>query len=30
VLLRLREYMERAKALRDNVTASLTYPDSWR
>jgi len=26
VLLRLAEYMERAKALRDNVTASLTYP----
>lgn len=26
VLLRLAEYMERAKALRDNVMASLTYP----
>ena len=26
VLVRLAEYMERAKALRDNVTASLTYP----
>jgi len=26
VLMRLAEYMERAKALRDNVTASLTYP----
>ena len=26
VLLRLAEYMERAKALRDNVTASLIYP----
>ena len=26
VLLRLAEYMERAKALRDSVTASLTYP----
>ncbi|HXN16097.1 MAG TPA: type II secretion system F family protein, partial [Usitatibacter sp.] len=26
VLLRLAEYLERAKALRDNVTASLTYP----
>jgi len=26
VLLRLAEYMERAKALRDNVTASMTYP----
>ena len=26
VLLRLTEYMERAKALRDNITASLTYP----
>ena len=26
VLLRLAEYMERAKALRDNVSASLTYP----
>ncbi len=26
VLLRLAEYMERAKALRDNVKASLTYP----
>ena len=26
VLLRLAEYMERAKALRDNVAASLTYP----
>jgi general secretion pathway protein F len=26
VLLRLAEYMERSKALRDNVTASLTYP----
>lgn len=26
VLLRLAEYMERAKALRDNITASLTYP----
>src|SRR6266850_2876985 len=26
VLLRLAQYMERAKALRDNVTASLTYP----
>ncbi len=26
VMLRLAEYMERAKALRDNVTASLTYP----
>jgi general secretion pathway protein F len=28
VLLRLAEYMERAKALRDNVTASMTYPHS--
>lgn len=26
VLLRLAEYMERAKALRDNITASMTYP----
>jgi general secretion pathway protein F len=26
VMLRLAEYMERAKALRDNVGASLTYP----
>ena len=26
VLLRLAEYMERAKALRDSVSASLTYP----
>ncbi len=26
VLLRLAEYMERAKALRDNVAASMTYP----
>jgi general secretion pathway protein F len=26
VLLRLAEYMERAKALRDNVMASMTYP----
>ena len=26
VLLRLAEYMERAKALRDNVKASVTYP----
>jgi len=26
VLLRLAEYMERAKALRDNVSASVTYP----
>jgi general secretion pathway protein F len=26
VMLRLAEYMERAKALRDNVSASLTYP----
>jgi general secretion pathway protein F len=26
VLLRLAEYMERAKALRDNISASLTYP----
>ncbi len=26
VLLRLAEYMERAKALRDSITASLTYP----
>jgi general secretion pathway protein F len=26
VLLRLAEYMERAKALRDNVVASTTYP----
>ena len=26
VLLRLAEYMERSKALRDNVTASLIYP----
>ena len=26
VLARLAEYMERAKALRDNITASLTYP----
>jgi general secretion pathway protein F len=26
VLLRLADYMERSKALRDNVTASLTYP----
>ena len=26
VMLRLAEYMERAKALRDNITASLTYP----
>ena len=26
VLLRLAEYLERAKALRDNVRASLTYP----
>ena len=26
VLQRLAEYMERAKALRDNITASLTYP----
>jgi general secretion pathway protein F len=26
VLLRLAEYMERAKGLRDNITASLTYP----
>lgn len=26
VLLRLAEYMERAKALRDNITASVTYP----
>src|SRR5687768_17728029 len=26
VMLRLAEYMERAKALRDTVTASLTYP----
>lgn len=26
VLLRLAEYMERAKALRDNIMASITYP----
>jgi general secretion pathway protein F len=26
VMLRLAEYMERAKSLRDNVSASLTYP----
>jgi general secretion pathway protein F len=26
VLQRLAEYMERSKALRDNITASLTYP----
>jgi general secretion pathway protein F len=26
VLLRLAEYMERAKALRDNIVASMTYP----
>ena len=26
VLLRLAEYLERAKALRNNITASLTYP----
>ena len=26
VLLRLAEYMERSKALRDNVAASMTYP----
>ena len=26
VLVRLAEYMERAKALRDNITASMTYP----
>jgi general secretion pathway protein F len=26
VLVRLAEYMERAKALRDNITASITYP----
>jgi general secretion pathway protein F len=26
VMLRLAEYMERAKALRDNIGASLTYP----
>ena len=26
VMLRLAEYMERAKALRDNITASMTYP----
>jgi general secretion pathway protein F len=26
VLLRLAEYMERSKALRDNITASMTYP----
>ena len=26
VMMRLAEYMERAKALRDNITASLTYP----
>src|SRR4051812_44443743 len=26
VLTRLAEYMERAKALRDNITASMTYP----
>jgi len=26
VMLRLAEYMERAKALRDSITASLTYP----
>jgi general secretion pathway protein F len=26
VLVRLAEYMERAKALRDNITASLMYP----
>jgi general secretion pathway protein F len=26
VLLRLAEYMERSKALRDNISASLTYP----
>jgi general secretion pathway protein F len=26
VLVRLAEYMERAKSLRDNVSASLTYP----
>ena len=26
VLLRMAEYMERAKALRDNITASMTYP----
>ncbi|HET9651409.1 MAG TPA: type II secretion system F family protein [Usitatibacter sp.] len=26
VLLRLAEYMERAKALRDNISASVTYP----
>jgi general secretion pathway protein F len=26
VLVRLAEYMERAKALRDNVSASVTYP----
>ena len=26
VMLRLAEYMERAKALRDTITASLTYP----
>jgi general secretion pathway protein F len=26
VMLRLAEYMERAKALRDNISASMTYP----
>ena len=26
VLIRLADYMERSKALRDNITASLTYP----
>src|SRR5207237_521045 len=26
VLLRLAEYMERAKALRENIAASITYP----
>ncbi len=26
VMVRLAEYMERAKALRDNITASMTYP----
>ncbi len=26
VLVRLAEYMERAKALRENITASMTYP----
>ena len=26
VLVRLAEFMERAKALRDNVTSALVYP----